>query len=148
MLSMYFNYFPYHFTLFRFCLPFKNGMAIYLNKLECPVGCIVPSLVEIRPVVLEMIFTCCQCIFIIASSWKRMWPFIRSNLISFILESFLPSLVEISGLGEDFLNVVNVFSSLKNGMALNKPEYLFSEGYSIKTYEVPSEGTWNLGNHP
>ena len=79
-------------------------------------------------------------------SLKEIW-------FSLILESFVPSLFEInwpSGSGENFLNVVNVFFSLENGMAfqLKKPEFPFSKGYSTKTYEVPSEGTLKLRQPP
>ena len=49
------------FSLFRDYLPLENGGALHLNKLESPspkLGCFVPSLVEIGPVVLEKNIKC------------------------------------------------------------------------------------------
>ena len=50
-------------------LPNEILMVLHLNKIESPSSkdaCIVPSLVEIIPVVLEKIFKFCQCIFAIS----------------------------------------------------------------------------------
>ena len=49
-LSMHYHYFANY-------LPLEKGGALHLNKLESPFtqGCIVPSLVEIGPVVLEKV---------------------------------------------------------------------------------------------
>ena len=49
------------FSLFRNYLPLEIGGALNLNKLESPspkLGCFVPSLVEIGPVVLEKNIKC------------------------------------------------------------------------------------------
>ena len=57
------------FSLFRDYLPLEKGGDLHLYKLESPIAAalIVPSLVEIGPVVLEKkMFKFRQCIFIIS----------------------------------------------------------------------------------
>ena len=50
------------FSLFRNYLSFEKGMALHLYKLKFPstLGCFVPSLVEIGPVVLEKKMKMCK----------------------------------------------------------------------------------------
>ena len=69
------------FSLFRNYLPLEKGVALHMNKFESPSpnGCIVPSLVEIGPMVLEKFFLISSMYFsyfVIISHWKRVWSFI------------------------------------------------------------------------
>ena len=48
---------------FRNYLPLENSVAFHLHKPKPP---LVPSLVEIRPIILEKILKFCQCIFAIS----------------------------------------------------------------------------------
>ena len=69
--SMYFHYFV-------IISPWKRQSPSFEQSW---IRCIVPSLVEIGQVVLEKkISKICQCIFAIISLWKRMEPFIWTNL--------------------------------------------------------------------
>ena len=76
----------------------ENWMVFNMNKFESPSS--KDALVEIGPVVLEKkIFKFCQCIFTIStiiSPWKRVGPFIWTNLYPFHSRvwCFVPSLVE------------------------------------------------------
>ena len=44
------------FLLFWYYFPFRKGVGLSLYKFEFHLGCFVPNLVDIRPVVLENFF--------------------------------------------------------------------------------------------
>ena len=91
--SMYFCYFV-------IISPWKRAGPSF-EQIWIPViqGCIVPSLVEIGPLVLEKkIFKFCQCIFAIAllSPLGKGWgPLFEQTWVLISQECFVPSLVEI-----------------------------------------------------
>ena len=91
-------------------------------------GCFVLRLIEISSVVLEkrifIISSMYFRYFVIISAWKRVGPFIWTNLHPLHpLECFVPSLVEIGPqwfLRRRFFNFVNVFSLIRNYLPLEK----------------------------
>ena len=88
------------FSLFRYYLPLKKGGALHLNKVLVTQGCIVPSLIEIGPTVLEKkIFKFRQCIFAFCYylPLEKGWgpSFEQTTCVPFTQGCFVSSLVEI-----------------------------------------------------
>ena len=80
-------------------LPLEKDVALHLNKLDSPSpqGSFVSSLVEIGTVVLKKKLSMYFSYFILNSPWKRVWPFIWTNLNPLHPRCFnVPSLVETS----------------------------------------------------
>ena len=88
-------------------------------------GCFVPSLLENWPWVLEKIFKFRYCILLFRTylTWKRVGPFIWTNLSPHnprVLCAKFSWNMHTGSSEEDFLNLVNVFSPFFNHLPFKK----------------------------
>ena len=127
--------------LFRYYLPLKRGVVLYLNTFEFLVYQTVifakfcwnwPSGFGKRWFDYVNVFF---HYFVIISPWKGEWSFIRTHLnFSFTKQWFLPSLVEIGPVGLDYVNVfffiISLLSPLWTGRVLLIP-LLFTQRWFV-----------------
>ena len=107
-------------------------------------GCIVPSLVKICPVVLEkkIISSIYFLYFIIISPWKRIWPFIWTNLKPLHPRVHCAKVGWNwpSGSGEEiFFHFVNVFSLFRNYLPVEK-----GVAFYLNKLETPPPPNWSM----